>query len=1160
MGTNLIRAMLLASASVTVAAGVAPSAALAQESSYQIDIPAQSMDDALRALGKATKQNIVFSGSTVRGKRSVAVRGRMTASEALSRLIAGSGLKMSPKAGGFMVQGGNADAAPTRAEGPATNFQGAVTARAGSVIDARTGAALKGAIVEIVETGEKVSTGDLGEFRFPGKNGSYNLRIAYLGYPEYEQFVDLKDGRSTAGILLSDGGGVNEIVVTAFQSARAQALNQERTKDNSSTIISSDLLGQFNGTTISDAMRRAPGVAFERDAETGDGTNVIVRGLPSEFNQVTINGQQLPVGGGIDRNPNLGNVLADSVSKITINKTLTAAQDSSGTGGLIEIETASPLDRPRRYASFTAEGVKRGKGFGSDYTLAGTLSGRFGASENFGVSVSFQRRRQDVANVSYGLRDNTLPSYLPLDVDGTPMALSDYVDPRSPFPFEDGVDQYYPGAVFLNKSSVKSVTNALNVALEWQPFEGTNWSVDYLSSRKTSDTSTGIARIQNVAVYLPTPIVSLGGETRFARTTLFSTAGADISGREGAKDNTDSISFNGTTTSGLWSLAYRGGYSKARASTPLSYAFSFGQSSASGGGLNPSMALPEAFDPATGLLTSYFGPRSGTSFPRLLLNAEGLAYVSSDDTLLFGGGNLSSFTGQSRIWTGEFSAKREFEDSIIRFIEAGIDLKSNKSTARDGGNTAYSPVLDFSTPPFLPPISALGLTTRLFGYAGVVGETAGFVLLSDRSVIDFIDRLPEFADDGTFVSRTDSAPVAPSVLREREVAAFAQAKLEFGNFDALIGLRYNRVNVASTFVSAPAFIDENGFFDEDFARRFTTLAIAKGKQENWLPRALINYRPSKNAVIRAGYFSTVARPRIDQLTSAQGITLNLLPFDGPEFNQPSLRIAKPNPDIRPSRVHNFDISFERYFQSVGAIKIAGFYKMFKNLPESSEVRGTDSLNGVELPDDPRFRNLPDNIFIVVTQPYSSDFTAKSWGIELSGERQLDFIHSGLKGLGVYLNYTYADSSKVLPQQWFGKPVLDTDGSIIGREVENYVIRGVSFDGQPKHSGTVGLTFSRYGVDASLYYSVQGRRRTGFRAYNLHEYDEGADSLDLRVQYSTKIGGADTRFYIVGNDLLKGRNDARVTTTRGGVGETPKYYIGGTFLGGREVSAGVTVSF
>src|SRR5690606_31508318 len=69
-----------------------------------------------------------------------------------------------------------------------------------------------------------------------------------------------------------------EITVYGVRSARARSLEQQRAAENGSFVLSSDQLGNFNGTTISEALRRAPGIAFQRDPVTGDGTNIIIRG------------------------------------------------------------------------------------------------------------------------------------------------------------------------------------------------------------------------------------------------------------------------------------------------------------------------------------------------------------------------------------------------------------------------------------------------------------------------------------------------------------------------------------------------------------------------------------------------------------------------------------------------------------------------------------------------------------------------------------------------------------------------------------------------------------------------------------------------------------------------------------------------------------------
>ncbi|MDT9597369.1 TonB-dependent receptor [Sphingosinicella rhizophila] len=92
---------------VGVSAVAAPAPAVAEGQTYQLDIPAQSLGDALRSLGKATRQNVVFSGAAVRGKRSAAVKGTYRVREALDRMLINSGLSVELGRGGvYMVKPG----------------------------------------------------------------------------------------------------------------------------------------------------------------------------------------------------------------------------------------------------------------------------------------------------------------------------------------------------------------------------------------------------------------------------------------------------------------------------------------------------------------------------------------------------------------------------------------------------------------------------------------------------------------------------------------------------------------------------------------------------------------------------------------------------------------------------------------------------------------------------------------------------------------------------------------------------------------------------------------------------------------------------------------------------------------------------------------------
>ncbi|HEY0594950.1 TonB-dependent receptor [Sphingopyxis sp.] len=107
-GRGNFAAMLACGAAL---ACLAPAPAVAEEAARAFDIPAQDLGSALRQFGKVTGRQIIFSEELVRGHRSVAVRGRHEADEALRRLLAGSGLRIGKTSGGMYVLEGRGGAA-----------------------------------------------------------------------------------------------------------------------------------------------------------------------------------------------------------------------------------------------------------------------------------------------------------------------------------------------------------------------------------------------------------------------------------------------------------------------------------------------------------------------------------------------------------------------------------------------------------------------------------------------------------------------------------------------------------------------------------------------------------------------------------------------------------------------------------------------------------------------------------------------------------------------------------------------------------------------------------------------------------------------------------------------------------------------------------------
>src|SRR5690606_22461070 len=341
--------------------------------------------------------------------------------------------------------------------------------------------------------GQTTRVDDYGRFRFPSlPAGDYTVEISFLGYDTLTRTVRVPAGEvSEHAFILGEGptGTVEDVIVYGSRSARANALNLQRTAENSADVISADDLGNFTGTTFSEALRRAPGIAFQRNPVNGDGTNVIVRGLEPDMNAIKLNGLNLPVGNGLGRSADLSNLLADSVSRITINKSLLPSQDSSGTGGLIEIETMSPLDRPDRYMNLLVEGGRTPDDFGSDYLASGTIAGRI--SDDFGLSASIQHRRHSTRSIYYDAGSNggrlNFGRYLPLDASGNPVTTLEAVDPLLNFPFVGGEARAYPGGLATSFFHDETETLAATLSAEWRIGGHTNLKFDYQHAESTSD-------------------------------------------------------------------------------------------------------------------------------------------------------------------------------------------------------------------------------------------------------------------------------------------------------------------------------------------------------------------------------------------------------------------------------------------------------------------------------------------------------------------------------------------------------------------------------------------------------------------------------------------------------------------------------------------------
>jgi TonB-dependent receptor len=100
-----------------------------------------------------------------------------------------------------------------------------------------------------------------------------------------------------------------------------------------------------------------------------------------------------------------------------------------------------------------------------------------------------------------------------------------------------------------------------------------------------------------------------------------------------------------------------------------------------------------------------------------------------------------------------------------------------------------------------------------------------------------------------------------------------------------------------------------------------------------------------------------------------------------------------NPDLKPAYSYNADLMLEHYIRPLGVVSLGGFYK---------DIR------------DPIYGFTSDNEFGGDTDQPGNGKEARIAGFEIAYQQQFKFLPAPLNGLGIYTNYTYANSETTLP--------------------------------------------------------------------------------------------------------------------------------------------------
>jgi iron complex outermembrane recepter protein len=284
---------------------------------------------------------------------------------------------------------------------------------------------------------------------------------------------------------------------------------------------------------------------------------------------------------------------------------------------------------------------------------------------------------------------------------------------------------------------------------------------------------------------------------------------------------------------------------------------------------------------------------------------------------------------------------------------------------------------------------------------------------------------------------------------EKTYAGYIQAayKVPLGGalqLDGQFGVRYTRTERS---IAGASFVTPAATPGNPAPAPVLTPFSANTTDDNFLPNASARLKFGGGLQARFNYSRAIARPSFGDLNPGLSylISTNILILPAGSGG---------NPDLRPQQSDAFDATLEYYFSRNAFVAVGGYYKNIKDrVISQSQVETIDGFD------------------YNITRPRNVGAVSLK-GIEVSAQAFFDFLPGALGGLGMFGNYTFADSNVKTPGD-----------ALFGQQLQ-----GVS-----KHNYNVGGLYEKFGVTGRVVYTY----RSGY-------YDENYGGTTVRPVGQTLV--------------------------------------------------------
>lgn len=189
----------------------------------------------------------------------------------------------------------------------------------------------------------------------------------------------------------SEGGLLEELVVTGFRGSLQRAIDIKRDAASFVDAISAEDVGKFPDQNVAESLQRIPGITIERQG--GEGRFVSVRGFGKEHTAVLMNGRVLTTENE-GREFSFDILASELISGAQIHKSPSARLQEGGIGATVNITTARPFDFSGFKAAGTFKGIYDDNAESSTPLVSGLVSNTF-MDGKLGALVSFSYQKKD---------------------------------------------------------------------------------------------------------------------------------------------------------------------------------------------------------------------------------------------------------------------------------------------------------------------------------------------------------------------------------------------------------------------------------------------------------------------------------------------------------------------------------------------------------------------------------------------------------------------------------------------------------------------------------------------------------------------------------------------------------------------------------------------